>query len=174
MNSRPMTFASIAAAMLSLVACEHKTGVDTAAIQDDMKRGAREMVAAYNSGDIDTVVAKFAADASLMPPQSEAANGSEAIRKIWTEGSASLREEGLTVVLGDNDATNASGDVGWLSGTYSYRNASGKDEPGGYHMEVWENRDGKWLIVRMMWTEFQPPQSAAPEATAPGESPPAT
>ena len=160
----------MASALLALAACERKPAVDTAAIEDEIRRGGREMAAAYNSGDIDTVVAKFAPDAVFMPPQSEATSGGEAVRKLWTEGSEAIRAAGLAVVLDDGDAVNATADIGWLSGRYHYRNASGKDEPGGYYLQVWENREGKWLIARMIWTESQPP-AAVPAAEAPAEAP---
>ncbi len=160
----------LATALLALAACERKPAVDTAAIEDEIRRGGREMAAAYNSGDIDTVVAKFAPDAVFMPPQSEATSGGEAVRKLWTEGSEAIRAAGLAVVLDDGDSVNASADIGWLSGRYHYRNASGQDEPGGYYVQVWENREGKWLIAQMIWTESQPP-AAAPAAEAPAEAP---
>lgn len=171
MNSRIARIGWMAAALLALAACERKAAVDTAAIEDEIRRGGHEMAAAYNSGDIDTVVAKFAPDAVFMPPQSEATSGGEAVRKLWTEGSEGLRAAGLAVVLDDGDAVNATADIGWLAGKYHFRNATtGQDEPGGYYVQVWENRDGKWLIARMIWTESQPP-AAAPAAEAPAEAP---
>jgi ketosteroid isomerase-like protein len=160
----------MATALLALAGCERKVAVDTAAIAEEIGRGGQEMAAAYNAGDIDTVVAKFAPDAVFMPPQAEATSGSEAVRKLWTDGSAALREAGLAVVLDDGDSVNASADIGWLSGKYHYRNAADQDVPGGYYLQAWENRDGKWLVVRMMWTESQPP-AAAPAAEAPAGAP---
>ena len=158
----------MATALLALAACERKPAVDTAAIEDEIRRGGREMAAAYNSGDIDTVVAKFAPDAVFMPPQSEATSGSEAVRKLWTEGSEAIRQAGLSVVIDDGDSANASADIGWLAGKYHYRNAAGQDQPGGYYVQVWENREGQWLIARMIWTEGPPP-AAAPAPLEPPE-----
>ena len=157
----------IAAAMLALAGCEQQQGGNASAVVDEMKRGSREFLSAYNAGDMDAVVAKFAPDAVVMPPQSPAASGTEAVRELWTAGSASLREEGLTVVLGDDDTGGASGDVGWHAGSYTYKNATGQAEPGGYYMGAWEKRDGKWLIVRFMWNEDHPPP--APSAQAPAD-----
>lgn len=169
MNSRIGRIGWIATALFALAACERKAAVDTAAIEDEIRRGGHEMAAAYNSGDIDTVVAKFAPDAVFMPPQSGATTGVEAVRKLWTEGSEGLRAAGLAVVLDDGDEVNASADIGWLAGKYHFRNATtGQDEPGGYYVQVWENREGKWLIARMIWTESQP-AAAAPAPLEPPE-----
>jgi ketosteroid isomerase-like protein len=150
-------FGWMATVLLALAACERKPAVDTAAIEDEIRRGGREMAAAYNSGDINTVVAKFAPDAVVMPPQSEATSGSDAVRKLWTEGSEAIRQAGLGVVFDDGDSVNASADIGWLAGKYHYRTAAGQDQPGGYYVQVWENREGQWLIARMIWTESPPP-----------------
>lgn len=168
MNSRIASFGWIAAAVLTLAACERTAAVDTDAIEDEIRRGGHAMAAAYNAGDIDTVVARFAPDAVFMPPQSEATSGIEAVRKLWTEGSTALREAGLAVVLDDGETVNATADLGWLAGKYHYSGATGQDLPGGYYVQVWENRDGQWLIVRMIWTEIQPP---APASEAAAESP---
>lgn len=171
MNSRIARIGWMATALLALAACERKAAVDTAAIEEEIRRGGRDVAAAYNSGDIDAVVAKFAPDAVFMPPQSEATSGGEAVRELWTEGSEAIREAGLSVVIDDGDSVNASADIGWLAGKYHYRNASGQDEPGGYYLQVWENRDGTWLIARMIWTESQPPPAPAPATEAPAEGP---
>jgi ketosteroid isomerase-like protein len=132
-----------------------------------MKQATRQMVTAYNAGDIDAMLAKFAPDAVVMPPQSPSSSGSDEVRKLWTEGSASLREEGIAVVIKDDDSARAFGDVGWHTGSYGYRNASGQDEPGGHYVGAWENRDGKWLIVRFMWNEDH--VAPTPPADAPGD-----
>jgi ketosteroid isomerase-like protein len=170
MSSRIASIGWMATALFVLAGCEREAVVDTAAIEDEIRRGGRDMATAYNSGDIDTVVAKFAPDAVFMPPQSEATRGSDAVRRLWTEGSEALRKAGMAVVIEDGDTVNATADMGWLSGKYHFTNASGPDEPGGYYLQVWENRDGKWLIVRMIWTEIQPP-AAAPAAEKPAEAP---
>ena len=78
MNSRIGRVGWMAAALFALAGCEREAVVDTGAIEDEIRRGGREMATAYNSGDIETVVAKFAPDAMFMPPQSEATSGSDA------------------------------------------------------------------------------------------------
>jgi ketosteroid isomerase-like protein len=171
-----VSMGGIATALLVLAACEHEAGSDTAAIADEIKRETRELVSAYNAGDIDTVVAKFAADAVIMPPELEPSTGTEAIHKLWSEGSAANKEEGITITLGE-DTVSATGDVAWHSGSWGAKNAAGQDVPGGYYLEGWEKRDGKWQIVRMMWTlDHEEPASppAEPPAEAPAEAPPAS
>jgi ketosteroid isomerase-like protein len=157
------------ATVLMIAACAQQGGVDAAAVSDEMKRGTREFIAAYNSGDIDTVMARFAPDAVILPPGSAPVSGSDEIRKLWTEGSEGLREEGLAVTVKDGDVTGVSGNVGWHSGAYGFKNSAQADEPGGSYMEAWENREGKWMVVRLIWNEDHvppPPAEPAPEAPA--------
>jgi ketosteroid isomerase-like protein len=162
--------ASIAAALLALSACGHKMGVDSAAVEDEVKRGMRDWLAAYNGGDIETVVKRFAADAVVMPPGTAASAGSEEVRKLWAEGMASLREEGLAVAVRDGDSVGVSGDVAWHSGAYFYKTAAGPEEAGGHFMEVLEKRDGQWLVARLIWNEDHvPPEPAASAEAAPAD-----
>jgi ketosteroid isomerase-like protein len=157
------------ATVLMIAACAQQGGVDAAAVSDEMKRGTREFIAAYNSGDIDTVMARFAPDAVILPPGSAPVSGSDEIRKLWTEGSEGLREEGLAVTVKDGDVTGVSGNVGWHAGAYGFKSSAGTDEPGGSYMEAWENREGKWMVVRLIWNEDHvppPPAEPAPEAPA--------
>jgi len=154
----------LGASAIALAACAQKPAVDTAAIEGEMQRIERDWIAAYNAGDMETVMAAFAADAVVMPPQSPAVSDSAELRKLWTEGSAAMRGAGLAVVLGDDVATRASADIGWQGGSYAYKTAAGQAEPGGNYLGTWEIRDGKWLIVRFMWTpDHEPPAPAAIE-----------
>ena len=145
-------------ALLALAACERKPAVDTAAIEDEIRRGGREMAAAYNSGDIDTVVAKFAPDAVFMPPavgsDERRRGGPQALdrgQRSDTRGRARCRARRRRFRRTPRPTS-----AGFPAGI-TYRNASGQDEPGGYYVQVWENREGKWLIARMIWTEDHPP-----------------
>lgn len=171
MNRPFVSFAWATASVLSLSACGHEASVDTAAIVDELTRSSHEIATAFNAGDIDTIVAKFAPDAVALPPDSEPARGTEAIRKLWSEASASNRSAGISVTLGD-DLVRASGEIAWHSGSFAFKDAAGQDVPGGHYLEAWENRDGKWLIVRMIWNADHPPQETPP-AEPPAEAPPA-
>lgn len=172
MHKQLVSIACLTAVLLALAACDHRKGADAAAVGDELKRETREWVAAYNAGDIDAVVEKFAPDAIVMPPESAAVTGAGEIRDLWAEGSASLRDEGLAVKVGDDDVVGAADDVAWYSGSYTYTTGTGTEEPGGNFMQAWENRDGKWRVVRMIWNEDHPAQETAvpPAPTEPPAS----
>jgi ketosteroid isomerase-like protein len=154
-------------AMLTLSACGHRPGIDTAAVEEEIRTGLREWMSAYNAGDVDTVMKRYAADAVVMPPESPAYVGSQKVREVWAEGSTSLREEGLAVAIRDGSEVKVSSDVAWHSGAYYYKTNAGGEEAGGYFLEVLEKRDGQWLVTRIMWTTDHPPAEAAPPEAAP-------
>jgi ketosteroid isomerase-like protein len=167
MNRQFLSIVWLAAAAFGLAACERTAGGDAAAAADEIKRSSREMAPAFNTGDIDTIVAKFAADAVMMPQGSKAVSGIEEIRKLWTDASAANREDGISVLLRDDDSARVAGDVGWHAGAFVFRDAAGQELPGGHYVEAWENRDGKWVIVRFIWNE----DHVAPAPAAPAEEP---
>jgi ketosteroid isomerase-like protein len=159
-------------AMLALSACGHRAGVDTAAVEEEIRTGLREWMSAYNAGDMDAVMKRYAPDAVVMPPESPAYVGAEKVREIWTEGSTSLRDEGLAVLIRDGSEVGVSGDIAWHSGAYFYKTNAGGEEAGGYFLEILGKRDGQWQVTRIMWTTDHPPETAPPEA-APAEPAPA-
>ena len=159
--------ALIAVGMMALAGCQ-KAAVDTASIEAHMKQGVKDWLAAYNAGDVDTIVAFYAADAVVMAPGAPAAVGSDAIRALIGEGSAAAQAAGLTLAPLDNDAVgvSASGDMAWHAGGYTVSDASGAVVDSGNYLEVQQNRDGHWLIVRDIWNSDRAPAPAA-DAAAP-------
>ncbi len=153
--------------MMALAGCQ-KAAVDTAAIEAHMKQTVKDWLGAYNAGDVDTIVAFYAADAIVMAPGVPAAVGSDAIRAVVSEGSAAAQAAGLTLMPLDNDTVgiSASGDMAWHAGGYTVNDASGAVVDSGNYLEVQQNRDGQWLIVRDIWNSDRAPAPAA-DAAAP-------
>jgi ketosteroid isomerase-like protein len=85
----------------------------------------------YNAGNLAAVVALYAADACRMPPNQEAANGSEA---ILTQLKAS-KDRGIAKVKIVVTAAETSGDLGYGRGTYEVMGAD--DSPIDH---------GKWML----------------------------
>ena len=163
--------ALLAAGLLALAGCQKPT--DVAAVTDEVKRGVRDWVAAYNAGDVDTLVARYSADAVVMAPGYPAAVGSDAIRATLTTDSAGAKAAGVTLVISDGDTVGVSGDLAWHSGAYTVNDATGAAVDSGNYMEVQQNFDGKWLIIRDIWNSDRPKAPVAEEAPA-AEAAPAT
>jgi len=150
--------AAIAVGLFALAGCQK--AVDTAAVSDAMKKGVRDWVAAYSAGDADTIAAMYAENAVVMAPGAPASVGREAIREFIAKDSAGAKAAGITLVISDGDEVGVIGDLAWHSGAYTVNDATGAVIDSGNYMEVQQNIDGKWMIIRDIWNSDRPPAPA--------------
>jgi uncharacterized protein (TIGR02246 family) len=150
--------------MVALAGCQK--AVDTAAVSSDIKQSVRDWVAAYSAGDADTIAAKYSDDAVVMAPGAPAAVGREAIREFIAQDSAGAKAAGVTLVISDGDEVGVMGDLAWHSGAYTVNDATGATIDSGSYLEVQQNIDGKWMIIRDIWNSDRPPAAAPAEEAA--------
>ena len=159
--TRIINAALAAAGLLTLIGCaQNAAPVDTAADDAAIRASTAAWVTAYNAGDADKIVALYADDAILMPPDAPAATGHEAMKKYLTADMAASKAAGVSFVL-DADASGVSGDLAWHSGTFHVADASGASVATGKYAEVWHKADGKWLMIRDVWNSDAPAAAAA-------------
>ncbi len=154
----------MAVGLVVLAGCQKAT-VDVAAVETEIKQGSRDWTADYNAGNVDAVVARYAPDAIVMAPGNPAAAGTDAIRAVVEKESAAAREAGVSIVLNDDDKVGASGNLAWHSGSYVVNDGAGAVVDSGNYMEVQQDVDGKWMIIRDIWNSDNAP-AAAPAAAA--------
>lgn len=162
--------AIVAVGLVVLAGCQKAPTVDLAAFETKAKADVRAWLAAYNTGDVETIVAMYADDAVLMAPGNPAAVGRDAIRELITTESAAAQAAGVTLQAVDNDTVGASGDLAWHSGSFTVHDASGMAVDSGNYMEVQQNIDGKWLIIRDIYNSDRPKAPPAEAAPAEGEA----
>lgn len=144
--------------LLALAACKPSTApaADTSADEAALRAGTTTWMEAYNAGDPDRIVALYAPDAVVMPPHAPVASGHEAMKAYLTTDIANTKAAGMTLVDGESSA-GVSGDLGWHSGAYTVKSASGETVDSGSYMEIWrKSADGTWLIVRDIWNSDRP------------------
>jgi ketosteroid isomerase-like protein len=164
--------ATAAAGLILLAGCAKPT--DSAAFEKQAREDVRKFIPAFNTGDVDTIMAQYAPDAEVLAPANPRAIGHDAIRALVTKLSGELKTGGVTLELNDDDKAAASGDLGWHSGSYVVKDASGNVVDSGNYLAVMQRQaDGKWLMIRDTWNSDQPPPAPAQapaadaEATAP-------
>ena len=121
--------------------------VDTAAEEAALKAVTAAWLDAYNTGDVEKIVAMYAEDGVLMPPHAAVATGHAAIRAFLTADTAGAKAAGVKIVPGAATAGIA-GDTGWESGSYTIADASGATVDSGSYLSVSRKSNGKWLYVR--------------------------
>jgi len=143
---------------------------DTAADEAAMRAGTAAWVEAFNAGDTAKIVALYAEDAVMMPPDSASITGHEAIRQYSVAGIAASKAAGISFAL-DTETSGVAGDLGWHSGTFHMTDAKGGVAGTGKYTEVWRKSSGKWLIIRDIWNNDPAPAAAAAAAAAPAPAP---
>lgn len=109
--------------------------------------------------DVDRIVAFYADDASMFPPNAPAAKGKDALKKAWTE---LVNMPGISLSWEPNAAVTAkSGDLAYTSGTYQL-SATGPDgkpiADKGKYVEVWrKDSTGKWKVAADIYNSDLPP-----------------
>jgi uncharacterized protein (TIGR02246 family) len=155
----------VALMSVALAACVHSpappAAVDTSADEAAIKAAGQSWFDAFKAGDVEKVVAGYADDAVVMPPNAPPMNSKDALRAFFTSETTSVKSAGLEIVNGDS-TTGVSGDTGWHQGAYTVKAGDGSTVDAGSYMEVWKKRDGKWLIVRDIWNSSNKPAPAAP------------
>jgi ketosteroid isomerase-like protein len=137
-----------------------------------IRAGTKSWVESFNSGNAGAVTALYSEEAVLMPPGEPPARGTAAIKEAIAKEIAGAKKGGVGFALGTGDDVSVSGDMAWHSGAYFVLDKSGKTVEAGKYLEVWERKNGKWRIVRDMWSSngSVPAASAAP-AAAPAPAP---
>jgi len=161
--------AAAAAGVLLLAGCGAKP-TDSAAFEKQAKEDVRVFIPAFNTGDIETLVAMYAPDAEVLAPGNPRAIGPDAIRALVTKLSGELQAGGVTLGLNDDDKAAASGNLGWHSGSYVVKDTAGNVVDSGNYLAVMQRQaDGRFLMIRDTWNSDRPPPAAAESvAEAPG------
>jgi len=115
---------------------------------------------AYSAADADALAKLYDEKAVLQPPGAPAAHGRAAIKAFLGSDAAASKKAGVAFHLGANADGGVSGDLGWVSGTYSVTDAAGKTVETGKYLSVSKKEGGKWLYIRDTWNSDGPPAEA--------------
>src|SRR5438874_10791988 len=108
-------------------------------------------VKAYNAGNVDGVANLYDENAVLLAPGSPGAKGRAAIRAFFAKDIPASQKDGVVFSLDPKPDGGVSGDIGWVSGTYTVKDKSGKVVDTGKYLSVSQKKGGKWLYIRDTW-----------------------
>jgi uncharacterized protein (TIGR02246 family) len=158
--------AIVVATSLTLTACSAASApVDTSADEAALKAATNAWINAYNTGDVEKMVALYAEDGVLMPPHAAVANGKAAIRAFLSTDTAGAKAAGIKLVNGSS-TVGVVADTGWEAGSYTVTDASGATVDSGSYLSVSRKVNGQWLYVRDTYNSDRPLPGPAPAATA--------
>jgi uncharacterized protein (TIGR02246 family) len=112
----------------------------------------REWIAAFNAGDVDTVVSLYTEDVVVMPPGEPALHGRSAVIS-WLQTFFEHHTARQSLV---NDEVVVAGEWAWMRGHFDLaivpRDGSGERRHRGKHLVIWRRRrDGGWKAARDIW-----------------------
>ena len=142
--------------------CVDALAADAAADVAAMQAVDQTWLKAYNAADADTIAGLYDEQAILQPPGAPSAHGRAAIRAYFVSDVAASKKAGVAFHLGSKPDGGASGDLGWVSGTYTVTDKAGKVIDAGKYLSVSKKEGGKWRYVRDTWNS----DGAAPASTA--------
>jgi len=126
-----------------------------------LEAGTEAWINAFNAHDADVLASLYAPDAVLLPPNTPAVFGRDAIRATNKE---LLADESLGVELEDLEIK-IEGDLGYKAGRYRMYTKDGALAERGKYIEIWKKTGGQWLIHRDIWNS----SVAAPAGDEPAE-----
>jgi ketosteroid isomerase-like protein len=121
--------------------------------------------AAATAGNVDGMMASYAPDAMVMPPETPMAHGTEQIRGLWS-GMMGAMKVSLTLT---QETADGAGDFMYTSGKYHLVPQPEGSAPAvdGKYLEVFHRgADGKWMVVADSWNPDTPPPAPAPAPQA--------
>jgi uncharacterized protein (TIGR02246 family) len=104
-------------------------------------------------GDAAALAALYSPDAQVMPAGSDPIQGTEAIQKFWQ----GAMDSGVAVIGLKTIEVFGHAPTATEVGEYELRDKAGKVLDHGKYIVVWQHVDGKWKLLRDMFSTNVPP-----------------
>jgi ketosteroid isomerase-like protein len=158
---RVTTAGFVVLALVGLGACQTGPKPLSNADQAAARHLDSAFAAAANAGDVDALMANFAANAVEMPGNMPMAHGTEQIRGLWTN----LLNQGKGTMALTQETADGAGDFMYVTGTYQWVPQPAGSAPavdGKYLTVFHKGVDGTWKIAADAWSPNAAPPAAEP------------
>jgi len=123
------------------------------AVKSAIEAANAQFSAAAEKGDGAALAALYSPDGQVIPPGSDPIRGTEGIQKFWqgalNSGVAAIGLKTIEVFGRAPTATEV--------GEYELRDKAGKVLDHGKYIVVWQHADGRWKLLRDMFSTNVPP-----------------
>ena len=113
-------------------------------IQEEITRANEQFMSAFNAGDAQALAELYTEDALLLPPNSDFAEGKDAIRDYWQ----AVMDAGVAQAQLEIREVEQYGDVAHEVSTYTLFDAEGQEVDRGKYIVIWQRVDGEWKLHR--------------------------
>ncbi|HYR53078.1 MAG TPA: DUF4440 domain-containing protein [Candidatus Dormibacteraeota bacterium] len=135
---------------------------DVAADKAKLQTDALSWFDHFANADSEGLANLYAEDAIVMPPNMPAVSGRPAIKSMFAAQAIAIKGAGMSVKPGTVNGSDVSGDLGWISGTYTLQDSTGMTIDSGNYMSVHHRTNGVWLYTRDTWNSDRPATPAMP------------
>jgi len=159
-----VAFAVLAVVAVAAGCAKTSPPQDVAADKAKLQSDALVWFDHFAAADSEGLDSLYAEDALVMPPNAPAVTGRPAIKTYFGAMISQTKAAGLSVKQGQVTGSDVSGDLGWISGTYTVQDSSGTSVDSGSYLSVHHRTNGSWLYIRDTWNSDHPAAPAAPPA----------
>jgi ketosteroid isomerase-like protein len=136
-----------------LVASSPAPAAHAGGVKGDIEAANAQFSAAAAKGDGGALAALYSTDGQVMPAGSDPIRGTEAIHKFW-QGAL---DSGIAAIGLKTIEVFGHGPTATEVGQYELRDKSGQLLDHGKYIVVWQHTDGKWKLLRDMFSTNVPP-----------------
>ena len=136
----------IAAGLVSLVLAG--LPASAADVRPAIEAANKKFEAAASRGDGPGTAALYTAAAQLLPAQSQAVSGTQAIGQFWQ----AAYDAGIKAVSLTTEEAEGHGNTAHEVGKYELRGADGKVLDHGKYVVIWKKEGASWKLHRDIWT----------------------
>ena len=116
-------------------------------LRQAIERQNKAFSAAVARGDGAAVAALYTANAEILPPETEAVRGKEAIQQFWQ----AVLGSGPTGIVLTTQQVEAAGELAIETGTYSTTGKDGQKLDKGKYLVIWKRDGAQWKLHRDIW-----------------------
>ncbi len=134
--------------LFCLSGCDHHA-VD---VTEEIQAANTAFMEAYNNGDAHALAMCYTEDCIVLPPQSEAIEGQEAVEALWN-GAIGM---GIAKAELKTESAEAIGNIAVETGKYKLYTKDGQMIDHGKYIVNWTKTDGKWKLHKDIWNTSIP------------------
>lgn len=131
-------------------------------VKTEIDKANEAFAAAFAKGDAAAIAKMYSSDARVFPPNSDAIQGADAIRKLW-QGAIDMGVKSFKLQATEVEAY---GTIVQEVGSYSTHAADGKQLDRGKYLVIWQREGNAWKLHRDIWNTSMPAPGGKPPVTA--------
>jgi len=123
--------------------------------KDQIEEASKAWMKAFEARDAGRLSSVYGEDGTLLPPNTDLIQGTEAIMNFWK----GLLDTGANIQL-DNQEVIAEGKLGYRMGLYKIFAKDGAMLDRGKYIEIWKRSEDRWWLYRDIWNTSLPATAA--------------